>query len=85
MVEIKVLKVISYGETEDKNSRVTINPMKVDLVFAALEPVQLQNRSVIPTAILLENGTQINLHLGDLDLHELERVVGAYDLPETGF
>ena len=74
---MRILTLNSYGETEELDSRVTIAPMNIKALFVGA--ATMQGRAVKETIVLfLDDSEPLTLYLNELDVIELERVVGTY-------
>lgn len=74
---MRVLTLTAYGEKPEEDLRVTLSAMCIKATLAKDEIVQ--NRSVKRTTILfIDDSEPIVLCLNEIDLMQLESIVGCY-------
>lgn len=78
--ELRVLTLQHYGETPEEDQRVTLSAISIKMVAAQLGT--MQGRPVNLTSILFLDSDPVNLVLNDIDLRQLESVVGTYGFYE---
>lgn len=76
MEGLRVLTVVSYGETENENDRVTLNSLEIQMT-AARDDIR-QGRPVKRTSVMFKDGAYVELFLNDMDLLEVEQAIGTY-------
>lgn len=74
--DMRILTVTSYGETEEDNSQVTLAPMSIKM--CASKNGKIQGRDIKKTLILFVDSDEIELNLNDLDLMQIQSVIGSY-------
>ena len=78
---LKVLTLHAFGETPEGDCRVTLSAMSIKMVLA--KDGMIQNRPVKEVTILFLDSEPVCLYLSELDLLQLESVVGVYGFFES--
>ncbi len=79
-MEIQVLKVHHYGESEAEDRRIVLSPQNLLMVASGLEDVVIRGRTLATVSILDISGNCISLNLSHADLATLESAIGSYCL-----
>lgn len=78
---LRILTLTSYGDTEEENFTVTLSAMGIKAVFS--KPTVIQDRPANDVVVLFyDDSEEVCLQLNDLDLNQLQSVVGTYGLME---
>ena len=75
-INMRVLTLQHYGETETDNLEITLSAMSIKMI-AAKDSI-IQNRPIKETTILFMDSETVELNLNSLDYQQLTGVVGAY-------
>lgn len=81
-MNLRVLRVDHYGDTEQDNKRFTLAPTEVVALIADPDDVAIQGRQLRRVTALMKDGMSIDLIVNHADLESLEKAVGAYMLPD---
>ena len=73
---LSILTITSLGPTPEENLRITLSAMMIKMT-AARDGI-VQNRPVKITTVFFVDSDPVELVLTDLDLAQVESVVGAY-------
>lgn len=79
-MEVQRLTMHSYSEDIAQERRITISPMQVSIVAAAIEDITIRGLSLRNVDIMFADGQSIALILNHADLSTLESAIGSYCL-----
>lgn len=80
-MDIRILTLTSYGNTEDEIVRITIAAENVAFLIASSIDVIKFGQRLRKVNVFLMAGPDFEIFISDLDLTTLERAVGTYMLP----
>ena len=80
-MDVRVLTVTSYGDTEEEVVRITVAPHNVQMIIANSVDIVKFGLRLKRVNVLFMDGGNAELFVTDLDLTSLERAIGTYILP----
>jgi hypothetical protein len=79
-MDFKKLTVHHYSEDPTEERRITISPMNITVIAAAIDDIKIGPRTVRAISVLFVDGGSIELNVSHMDLEVLEEAVGSYCL-----
>lgn len=79
-MQLQKLTLHHYGETTTDDRRITLSPMNITVVAAAIEDSMVNGRSLRQVTVLFGDGGSIDLNINHADLELIEGAIGSFCL-----